>query len=55
MDDGVWLNGVIPGDGSLRPGGYSNDSNHPTYPNYTNNPDYSGSGKTTERGGNTSR
>jgi hypothetical protein len=53
MDDGEWLDGAIPGDGSLRPGNnpdYSNYSNNPDNPNYS---DYSNNGKTAARGGET--
>ena len=35
MARGQWLNGAIPGDGSLRPG---SNPNYPDYPNYSNYP-----------------
>ena len=55
MDGGEWLDGAIPGDGSLRPGNNPNHPNNPDYPNHPNNSNYSYNGKTAAGGGDTHR
>ena len=41
MVGGERLNGAVPGDGSLRPGDYSNDPDYSSDPGYSNDPVYS--------------
>jgi hypothetical protein len=57
MAGGEWLNGVIPGNGSLRPGGYHNHSNYSNQSHRYHPHSYpdTGNGKTTTGASETGR